>query len=85
MPTKLRFGLPKGKLRDSYVERVLAFPLASIKSEEHLNEAQKVMDRLLAGEPKGDAVPGPSVLPTVRIVANLWSRPNPVSVCLRRM
>jgi HTH-type transcriptional regulator / antitoxin HigA len=47
MPTKMRFGL-KSKGRDAYLELVLAFPLASIKSEEHLEEAQKVMDRLLA-------------------------------------
>ncbi len=47
MQTKMRFGL-KGKGRDSYLELVLAFPLASIKSEAHLDEAQKVMDRLLA-------------------------------------
>lgn len=47
MPTKTRFGL-KAKDRDSYLELVLAFPLASIKSDEHLDEAQKVMDRLLA-------------------------------------
>jgi len=47
MPTRARFGL-KAKDRDSYLELVLAFPLASIKSEEHLEEAQKVMDRLLA-------------------------------------
>src|ERR1700676_3303725 len=47
MPTETRFGL-KGKGRDSYLDLVLAFPLASIKSDEHLEEAQKVMDRLLA-------------------------------------
>jgi HTH-type transcriptional regulator / antitoxin HigA len=47
MPTKTKFSL-KGKGRDSYLALVLAFPLASIKSEEHLAEAQKVMDRLLA-------------------------------------
>jgi len=47
MATKTKFGL-KGKDRDSYLELVLAFPLASIKSEEHLAEAQKVMDQLLA-------------------------------------
>ena len=47
MPTKTQFAL-KGKNRDSYLELVLAFPLASIKSEEQLQEAQKVMDRLLA-------------------------------------
>jgi HTH-type transcriptional regulator / antitoxin HigA len=38
----------KGQLRDSYLGLVLTFPLASIKSEQHLYEAQKVMDRLLA-------------------------------------
>src|SRR5580658_9882158 len=47
MATKMQFRL-KGKPRDSYLELVLAFPLASIKSEEHLEEAQHVMDRLLA-------------------------------------
>ncbi|MEI7685053.1 MAG: helix-turn-helix transcriptional regulator [Planctomycetota bacterium] len=47
MPARLRFGL-KAKNRDSYLELVLAFPLASIKSEEHLDQAQIVMDRLLA-------------------------------------
>jgi len=46
MTTKTQFSL-KGKARDSYLELVLAFPLASIKSEEHLAEAQAVMDRLL--------------------------------------
>jgi HTH-type transcriptional regulator/antitoxin HigA len=47
MATRTRFGL-KGKDRDSYLERVLAFPLASIRSDEHLAEAQRVMDFLLA-------------------------------------
>jgi HTH-type transcriptional regulator/antitoxin HigA len=47
MTTKAKFGL-KGKARDSYLELVLAFPLSSIQSDEHLEEAQKVMDRLLA-------------------------------------
>jgi HTH-type transcriptional regulator/antitoxin HigA len=46
----MRFGL-KEKDRDSYLELVLAFPLASIKSGAHLDAAQNVMDRLLA---KGD-------------------------------
>jgi len=45
--TKANFTL-KGKDRDSYLELVLAFPLASIKSDDHLKAAQKVMDRLLA-------------------------------------
>jgi len=47
MTTKTKFSL-KGKARDSYLELVLAFPLASIKSDEHLAKAQEVMDRLLA-------------------------------------
>ena len=47
MATKTKFGL-KRKDRDSYLELVLTFPLASIKSDEHLTEAQKIMDRLLA-------------------------------------
>lgn len=34
--------------RDSYLELVTAFPLASIQTDEHLHEAQKVIDRLLA-------------------------------------
>ena len=50
MATKSRFSL-KRKDRNSYLELVLAFPLASIRSDGHLAEAQKVMDRLLA---KGD-------------------------------
>jgi HTH-type transcriptional regulator/antitoxin HigA len=45
--TKTKFGL-KGKSRDRYLELVLAFPLASIKCEEHFEAAQQVMDRLLA-------------------------------------
>jgi len=47
MATKSQFALT-GKSRDSYLELVLAFPLASIKSEKHLAVAQEVMDRLLA-------------------------------------
>lgn len=47
MATKAKFGL-KDKDRDSYLELVLAFPLASIKSDDHLDAAQEVMDRLLA-------------------------------------
>jgi HTH-type transcriptional regulator / antitoxin HigA len=47
MTTKTKFGL-KGKNRDSYLELVLALPLAVIKSDEHLEAAQKVLDRLLA-------------------------------------
>lgn len=51
MATGTKFSL-KGKYRDSYLERVMAFPLASIQSEAHLAEAQTVMDRLL---PRGDS------------------------------
>lgn len=47
MTAKMRFRL-KGKTRDSYLELVQSFPLASIKSDEHLRWAQKVMDRILA-------------------------------------
>jgi HTH-type transcriptional regulator/antitoxin HigA len=47
MTVKMKFSL-KGASRDSYLELVTAFPLASIKSDEHLQEAQRVMDRLLA-------------------------------------
>src|SRR5262245_61060958 len=47
MTVKTKFGL-KGADRDSYLELVMAFPLASIKSDEQLQEAQKVMDQLLA-------------------------------------
>src|SRR5919204_3762054 len=53
MTVKTKFSL-KGAGRDSYLGLVTAFPLASIKSDEQLQEAQKVMDRLLAqGELKG--------------------------------
>ena len=47
MTSKTKFGL-KGRAKDSYLDLVLVFPLTSIKSEEHLVEAQAVMDRLLA-------------------------------------
>src|SRR5205823_7971813 len=48
MAIKTQYNLKKGRRRDSYLKLVLAFPLASIKSKAHLDEAQKVMDRLLA-------------------------------------
>jgi len=38
----------KGKVRDAYLELVMAFPLASVRSEDHLEDAQKVIDQLLA-------------------------------------
>jgi HTH-type transcriptional regulator / antitoxin HigA len=47
MKAKTQYGI-HGKVRDSYLELVCAFPLASIKSHNHLDQAQKVMDRLLA-------------------------------------
>jgi HTH-type transcriptional regulator/antitoxin HigA len=47
MISKTRFGLT-GKGRDAYLELVQAFPLASIKSAEHLEAAQEVMDQMLA-------------------------------------
>ena len=46
MATRTQFRL-KGKSRDSYMELVLDFPLASIQSDEHLAEAQRVIDVLL--------------------------------------
>ena len=57
MTTRTKFGL-KGKSRDSYLELVLAFPLASITSDEHLEKAQAVIDRLLA---KGRLLKGEKV------------------------
>src|SRR6266481_4320326 len=47
MPSKTRFGLKRNG-GDSYLELVLAFPLASLGSDSHLTQAQKVMDQLLA-------------------------------------
>jgi HTH-type transcriptional regulator/antitoxin HigA len=47
MAAKTKFSL-KGKQKDSYLELILAFPLASIRSDEHLDAAQQVLDRLLA-------------------------------------
>jgi HTH-type transcriptional regulator / antitoxin HigA len=47
MTVETTFNL-KGAGWYSYMELVMAFPLASIKSDEQLHEAQKVIDRLLA-------------------------------------
>jgi HTH-type transcriptional regulator/antitoxin HigA len=47
MTVRTKFSL-KGAGRDSYLELVMAFPLASIKCDEQLKEAQNVMDQLLA-------------------------------------
>ncbi len=38
----------KGKVRDAYLELVMAFPLTSVRSEDHLEESQKVIDQILA-------------------------------------
>ena len=55
MATKTQYQL-KGKLRDSYLALVQTFPLASIKSDEHLSAAQEVADRLLAKGTLDDGV-----------------------------
>jgi HTH-type transcriptional regulator/antitoxin HigA len=47
MIVKAKYRL-KAATRDSYLELVTRFPLASIQSDDHLHEAQKVIDRLLA-------------------------------------
>jgi HTH-type transcriptional regulator / antitoxin HigA len=47
LPSYRPFGL-KARVRDSYLELVEAFPLASIRSDAHLAAAQRVVDRLLA-------------------------------------
>ena len=47
MTVKTNFGLRQAS-RDAYLKLVTAFPLASIKSDAHLHEAQKVVDQLLA-------------------------------------
>lgn len=47
MATRTKFRL-KGKSRDSYLELIQVFPLASIQSDAHLAESQQVMDELLA-------------------------------------
>ena len=47
MTAKTKYRL-KPATRDAYLELVTAFPLASIQSDEHLRDAQKVVDRLLA-------------------------------------
>ena len=53
MTVKPKFSL-QGAGRDSYLELVTTFPLASVKSDEQLQEAQKVMDQLLARGKVGD-------------------------------
>ncbi len=47
MTSKTKYGL-KTKDRDTYLDLVTAFPLASIRSPDHLEVAGQVMDRILA-------------------------------------
>ncbi len=47
MAAKTKFSL-KGNEKDLYLELILVFPLASVRSEDHFHAAPKVMDRLLA-------------------------------------
>ena len=47
MTTTAKFRL-KAKDKDAYLDLILTFPLASIRSDAHLAVAQEVMDRLLA-------------------------------------
>lgn len=47
MAAKTKFNL-KAKEKDSYLELILAFPLASVRADDHLRAAQVVMDGLLA-------------------------------------
>jgi HTH-type transcriptional regulator / antitoxin HigA len=46
MSTKTSARL-KGKIRDDYLELITEFPLTSLKAEEHFQDAQSVIDRLL--------------------------------------
>lgn len=46
MTTRRKFRL-KGKSQDSYLELIREFPLASIKSDDHLAESQSMIDQLL--------------------------------------
>jgi HTH-type transcriptional regulator / antitoxin HigA len=54
MASKIDFRLKRSN-RDSYLRLVTDFPLTSIRSEEHLAQAQAVLDRLLA---RGELDPG---------------------------
>lgn len=38
----------KGKVRDDYLQLIMKFPLTSVRSDDDLEAAQEVMDRLLA-------------------------------------
>lgn len=47
MPTPAKFRL-KGNEKDAYLELIQTFPLASIRSQAHLEAAQIILDHLLA-------------------------------------
>jgi HTH-type transcriptional regulator / antitoxin HigA len=47
MAAKAKFNL-RDKEKDSYLCLIMDFPLASIRSDDHLAAAQRVMDQLLA-------------------------------------
>ena len=47
MAAKAKFNL-RDKERDSYLSLIMKFPLASIRGDDHLAAAQRVMDQLLA-------------------------------------
>lgn len=47
MTTATKFRL-KAKDKNAYLDLIVAFPLASIRSDAHLAAAQKMMDQLLA-------------------------------------
>ena len=47
MTSKTKYSL-KTKDRDTYLDLVTAFPLVSIRSDDHLEVAGQVMDRILA-------------------------------------
>jgi HTH-type transcriptional regulator / antitoxin HigA len=50
MATRISAPL-KGKIRDDYLALVVRFPLASLKSAEHFQDAQAVIDTLLTKQP----------------------------------
>jgi len=53
MTTRTKFRL-RSREKDAYLDLITAFPLASIRSAEHLTAAQEVMDRLLAQHERDD-------------------------------
>ena len=69
---KTRFRLT-GKQRDSYLELVQVFPLTSIRSDEHLEAAQEMVDELLA---KGDLTKASNCTLTGSVIWSLTTRTN---------